>query len=109
MAEYVTVARTTDVPPGTSVVVEVGDLPIALAHVEGDGYYAIDDLCTHDGGPLGDCDLDGPQIECPRHGAVFEMSTGKAITLPATRPVPTYEVKIEGGAVSLLLEKVEES
>ena len=64
-------------------------------------FYAIEDQCTHDGGPLGEGKLDGAtgQIVCPRHGARFDLRTGAALTLPAIEPVPVYEVRIEGGDI----------
>lgn len=108
MAEWVTIAQIAELPEGRGVVAETLGHRIALFRV-GDDVYAIGDRCSHAEASLAEGEVFEGEVECPRHGAVFEMSTGKAITLPATRPVPTYEVKIEGGAVSLLLEKVEES
>jgi 3-phenylpropionate/trans-cinnamate dioxygenase ferredoxin subunit len=75
---------------------------IALANVDGE-YYAIDDVCTHDGGPLGEGELIGEQVECPRHGARFDVRTGKAMTLPAIFPVKSYPVRIEGDAIQIEL------
>lgn len=98
---FVTVATVTDIPPGQAIVVEVDDLAIALCHVEGEGYFAIDDLCTHDGGPLGDCDLDGAQIECPRHGARFDVRSGAALSLPAIVPVRSYPVRVDGEQIQI--------
>jgi 3-phenylpropionate/trans-cinnamate dioxygenase ferredoxin subunit len=68
-------------------------------------FYAIDDVCTHDGGPLGEGELDGEQIECPRHGARFDVRTGKAVTFPAVHPVGTWPVKVE--VKDVLVEKKE--
>ena len=68
--------------PPVDVLVEVEDRLIVLTHVEGK-YYAIDDVCTHDGGPLSDGVLSGHAIACPRHGAKFDIRTGKALTMPA--------------------------
>lgn len=104
MAEFTYVARASRIPPGTAITIDVDyDLSIALAHVEGEGFYAIDNICTHDGGPLGDCDLDGSSIECPRHGALFDVRTGKALTLPAILPVNTYAVRVVGDEVQVEL------
>jgi 3-phenylpropionate/trans-cinnamate dioxygenase ferredoxin subunit len=75
---------------------------IALANVDGE-YYAIDDVCTHDGGPLGEGELIGEQVECPRHGARFDVRTGKAMTLPAIFPVKSYPVRIEGDEIQIEL------
>jgi 3-phenylpropionate/trans-cinnamate dioxygenase ferredoxin component len=67
-------------------------------HLDGE-FYALDDCCTHDGGPLGEGDIDGFQIICPRHGARFDIRTGQAMTMPAVQATPAHEVKIEGDDV----------
>ena len=100
MADFVTVAKADDIPPGQVRVYEVGDRRIALCNVEGT-LYAIDDVCTHDGGPLDQGELAGEQIECPRHGARFDVRTGRALTLPAVRPVRTYPVQVKGNEVMI--------
>ena len=58
-------------------------------------------MCTHDGGSLDASELDGCRIMCPRHGAFFDVTTGKALTLPAVSPLPTYDVRVDGDAISL--------
>ena len=68
---------------------------LALARVDGD-IYCIDNICTHDGGPLGEGELEGTALECPRHGARFDVCTGRALSFPAVVPVNAYDVKIEG-------------
>lgn len=88
-------AKLTDVPPGRVIVVEIGDEDVALCNVDGQ-VYAIANVCTHDDGPLGTGYLLGDEIECPRHGARFNVRTGAVRTLPAIIPIPTFEVKIEG-------------
>lgn len=98
MADFVTVAKADDIPPGQVRVCEVGDRRIALCNVGGT-LYAIDDVCTHDGGPLDQGELSGGQIECPRHGARFDVRTGRALTLPAVRPVGIYPVQVKGNEV----------
>lgn len=95
MADFVKVARTADIEPGRAKVFEVNGKRIALCNVEGE-LFAIDDVCTHDGGPLGEGELFGYAIECPRHGARFDVRTGKVLALPAVRPVAAYPLKIEG-------------
>jgi len=100
MAGWLTVAREGDVPPGGVKIVESGRQRLALCNVEGK-YYAIDDVCTHDGGPLDQGELDGDEIECPRHGARFDVTTGRATCMPAIMPVKTYGVRIEGGEVQV--------
>ncbi len=92
------VCALTDVPVGEVRAVTCGERSIALANVGGD-LYAIDNLCTHDGGPLGDGRLDGDRVLCPRHGAAFDSRSGRSLTLPAVRGVHSYEVTIEGADV----------
>lgn len=95
---FVRLARTGEIPPGEVRVFQVGERSIALCNVDGT-FYAIDDVCTHDGGPLGEGQLEGDQIECPRHGARFDVRTGRAVVLPAIRPVATYPVQVQGDEI----------
>jgi len=95
---FVNVAHLSDIAPGEVRVFEIEGEDIALCNIDGE-IYAIADLCTHDDGPLGQGHLHGDQIECPRHGARFDVRSGKALTLPAVVPIPTFEVKIEGDEV----------
>ena len=95
-----TVAKVGDLQPGTAKAVDVGDKRIALCNVDGE-YYAIEDVCTHDGGPLDQGVLIDNLIECPRHGAMFDVTTGKAMTLPAVFPVDTYDVRVEGQEIQV--------
>ena len=97
---FESVAKVSDTPPGTISVHDVGGVRIALCNVNG-RFYAIDDVCTHDGGPLDQGELDGEQVECPRHGAKFDVTTGRATVLPAVRPVKTYRVEIVGDDVKV--------
>lgn len=97
---WVQVGSETDVAAGEAVVVEAGGKQLALCNT-GEGLYAIDDICTHDGGPLDQGKLDGKQIECPRHGARFDVTTGRALCLPAVRPVRTYPVRVHDGTVEV--------
>mgnify|MGYP001081421612 FL=1 len=92
---FVKAASVDEVPPGRVKVVEVKDEDVALCNVEGQ-IYAVADICTHDGGSLGAGYLLGDEIECPRHGARFNVRTGEAKTLPAIVPIPTFEVRVEG-------------
>ena len=97
---FVTVARVGEIPEGGVKLVRVDDQTIAVFHIDG-GYYAIDDICTHDGGPLAEGRLEGEVIECPRHGARFNVKTGEVLSLPATVPVPTYAVRVEGDEIQV--------
>jgi 3-phenylpropionate/trans-cinnamate dioxygenase ferredoxin subunit len=89
------VARKSEIPPGAMRRVEVGETVVLLCNVDG-AIYAIEDVCTHDGGPLDQGQLEGCRIMCPRHGAYFDVATGAALTLPAITPVQTYRVDVEG-------------
>jgi len=91
-------ANVGDIPPGQVRVVEVGDEEIALCNVGGE-FFAVANLCTHDGGPLGQGEVLDHQVECPRHGARFDVRSGQVKALPAVQPIPTYEVKVEGDEV----------
>jgi 3-phenylpropionate/trans-cinnamate dioxygenase ferredoxin subunit len=100
MSEFVKVARLGELPPGSKSLVDIDGRAIALFHV-GDAVYAIDDICTHDGGPLAEGRLCGHEIECPRHGARFDVRTGAPLCMPAFEPVTTHEVKIQGDDIWL--------
>jgi 3-phenylpropionate/trans-cinnamate dioxygenase ferredoxin component len=89
--------------PGRELV-EVEDRLVALFHVGGK-FYAIDDVCTHDGGPLAEGVLEGFAIACPRHGAKFDIRDGRALTMPATQPTVAHEVKVEGNDVFVRLKQ----
>lgn len=94
------VATTADVAPGQARVFVVDEVSIALCNVNGK-FYAVDNLCTHDNGPLGEGRLIGDLIECPRHGARFDVKTGQWRALPAVRPIRTYPVQVEGSEVEV--------
>ncbi len=97
---FVRVAALEDVPSGRAQVFEVSAKRIAVCHSDA-GVYAIDDRCTHDNGPLGEGELNDGEIECPRHGARFDIKTGKALCFPAVGAVKTYPVEIRDGDIWL--------
>jgi nitrite reductase/ring-hydroxylating ferredoxin subunit len=99
-ARWITVASSADIPLGSRRVLRLDDQPIAVFHLE-EGWYAIDDVCTHDGGPVAEGRLEGCIIECPRHGATFDVRTGAALTFPAVSPVATYAVRVVGDDVQV--------
>ncbi|HEY3675098.1 MAG TPA: non-heme iron oxygenase ferredoxin subunit [Candidatus Tumulicola sp.] len=94
------IARASDVAPGTTHRVVVEGQEVLLCNVDGN-FFAIEDVCTHDGGPLDQGDLEGACIVCPRHGATFDVRTGAALTLPAVVPLITYAIKEEAGDIYL--------
>jgi 3-phenylpropionate/trans-cinnamate dioxygenase ferredoxin subunit len=100
---FVKAAKVSDIPPGRIRVVELEEEDVALCNVDGE-IYAVANVCTHDGGPLGDGYLLGDEIECPRHGARFNVRTGEVKSLPAIMPIPTLEVKIEGDEIWIDIE-----
>jgi 3-phenylpropionate/trans-cinnamate dioxygenase ferredoxin component len=104
MSDFVAAAKTSEVPDPGKLLVEVDERLVVLIHAA-DHWYALDDVCTHDGGPLSEGPLDpaAGTIACPRHGAKFDIQTGAALTMPATKPTVAHEVKIEDGQVFVRL------
>ena len=98
MSDWVRVASVGECPPGKLRGVEVDGQLIVLANVEG-SFYALQDRCTHQDYPLSDGELDGTRLECIYHGARYDVRTGRAVQLPAIRPVKTYEVEVRGDDV----------
>ncbi|MCC6904894.1 MAG: non-heme iron oxygenase ferredoxin subunit [Anaerolineae bacterium] len=98
MADLIRVAALEDVPPGGRLVVEVRNVWIVIFNVGG-RLYAVEDICTHDDGPLAEGELDDHEIMCPRHGARFDIRTGRVLSMPATKPVRRFEVRAEGNDV----------
>ena len=98
MAEFEKVSETDEIDPGGRKSIIVDDVPVLLLRV-GDEYYAIEDVCTHDGQPLTDGPLIGCEITCPRHGARFDVRSGKPLFMPATEAVATYEVEVRNDGV----------
>ena len=103
MSEFTTVTRVEELTPGQVEVFEVGDEFVAVANVDG-VFYAFADVCTHDDGPLVEGELEGCVVTCPRHGARFDVSTGKALSMPAIAPLPTFEVRVVNGEVQVRVE-----
>jgi 3-phenylpropionate/trans-cinnamate dioxygenase ferredoxin subunit len=99
MSDFIDVYAAADLPDPGKVTLALDDRMVVLFHVDGE-FHCIDDVCTHDGGPLGDGEMCGHwAIACPRHGAQFDIRTGKALTMPATEDTVVHDVKIEGGRV----------
>lgn len=101
--EYVRLAAEAEIPEGEARVFEAEGTPILVCRVEG-MLYAIDDRCTHDDGPLGDGFLEGCEVECPRHGARFDVRTGQATRMPAAAPVRSFPLKVVDGQVLVEVE-----
>jgi 3-phenylpropionate/trans-cinnamate dioxygenase ferredoxin subunit len=103
MPEFVKVGKAGDVAPGTVRVFQANGRRLALCNVDGE-LFAVDDICTHDGGDLGDGELDGFAIECPRHGARFDVRNGEVMAFPAVKGVNGYPVKVEGDDILVALD-----
>ena len=98
MPEFVKVATIDEVPPGRARLIEVNGNEIAVFNLDG-AIHAIDNSCTHVGGPLCEGEVNGSDVTCPWHGAVFDITTGRAVGPPAFEAVNRYEVRIEGSDV----------
>lgn len=92
------VAKVSELAPGQMRLLRLGSVRVALCNVGG-VFYAVEDLCTHDDGPLGEGALRGHELECPRHGGRFDVRSGAATRMPAVVPVRTFPVRVEGDAV----------
>jgi len=98
MSDFEKVASLDEIPPGDRKSILVDETPALLLRI-GNDFYAIEDVCTHDGQPLTDGPLNGCEITCPRHGARFDIRTGKPTCMPATEPVRTFEIEIRDNGV----------
>lgn len=97
---YYPVVAVEDLPNGERLFLEIDDQPVVVFNIAGK-FFAIGDVCTHDNGPLGEGDLEGYEIICPRHGARFDVRTGKATHLPAVLPTTYYPIRVNEGMVEI--------
>ncbi len=102
MGQLIKVAEVNDVPPGTAKAVEAEGRRIALFN-GGDSYYAIDDACTHRGGPLSEGEVEGTVVTCPLHGATYDITTGNVLGPPAPEGVISYRVQVDGNDIKVEL------
>lgn len=93
--EFIPVATVEELPNGERIILQIDDLVIAIFNIAGQ-YFAIEDVCSHDDGPVAEGELMEYEIECPRHGALFDVRTGKALTLPAVVDIPAYPIRVNG-------------
>src|SRR5512138_2353225 len=98
--EYLEIAPASELPPGERLFVEIEGKPIVIFNIAGQ-YYSIADVCSHDDGPVGEGTLENYSITCPRHGAQFDVRTGKVLQMPAVVDIPAYPVKIADGMLQL--------
>ena len=98
--EYIAVGSVNELHDGQRLFVEIDDASIVIMNIAGN-YYAIADVCSHDDGPVGEGNIEGFEIICPRHGARFDIRTGKVISLPAFVDIPAYPVRLVGGQIEI--------
>lgn len=99
---FVQVARISELPDPGKMVLEIDDRLVVLVCRDGE-YFCIDDVCTHDGGPLSDGEMEDHCLICPRHGAKFDFRTGEALCMPATEPTKSHEVRLDGDQILIRL------
>lgn len=102
--EFMEIAPASELPNGERLFVEIEGKSIVIFNIA-DQFFAIGDICSHDDGPLGDGDLEGYNIVCPRHGAEFDVRTGKVMQMPAVVDIPAYPVKVEDGMIQIGMPK----
>lgn len=106
-SRWIEVAAADEIAEGEVRTYEVEGERIAIARTDG-GLHAVQNVCSHDDGPLGDGIVEGYCIVCPRHGAKFDVRTGEALTMPAVSPIESFPVKEEAGMILLALpERIE--
>jgi 3-phenylpropionate/trans-cinnamate dioxygenase ferredoxin component len=104
VTNYVEVALEEEIPVNERLFLEIDGVPVVLINLAGK-LFAVGDVCTHDNGPVGDGELDGYEIICPRHGARFDIRNGRAVRAPAFSDIPSFSVKTENGKVFLGIKK----
>ena len=102
--EFVEIAPASELPNGQRLFVEVADRPLVIFNIAGQ-FFAIGDVCTHDDGPLGDGDIEGFNVVCPRHGGEFDVRTGKVMQMPAVVDIPAYPVRVVAGMIQVGIPK----
>ena len=102
--EFYEIATVDDLPNGERLFIEIDENFLVVFNIAGH-FYAIEDLCSHDDGPLGDGDLEGHEVVCPRHGARFDVRSGKALTLPAVEDISAYPVRLRDDKIDVGLPK----
>jgi 3-phenylpropionate/trans-cinnamate dioxygenase ferredoxin subunit len=102
--EFVDIAPASELPNGERLFLEIEGRAIVIFNIA-DQLFAIGDVCTHDDGPLGDGDLEGYNIVCPRHGAEFDVRNGKVMQMPAVVDIPAYPVRVVDGMIQVGVPK----
>jgi len=102
--EYLEIIPSDQLPEGERIFLEVGGKSIVIFNLAG-ALFAIGDVCSHDNGPVGDGEIEESEIICPRHGARFDIRTGKATSLPAVKDIPSYPVRVVEGMIEIGMPK----
>lgn len=100
MAKFVRVATTDEIPAGSGKFFDVDGEPVAIFHVD-DNFYATSDVCTHEEASLSEGELEGEEVECPMHGARFNVRTGAVLCLPAVTKLQTFPVRVVGKDIEI--------
>ena len=102
--EFLEIAPASELPNGERLFVEVGGRQIVIFNIAGQ-LFSIGDVCSHDDGPVGEGEIEGFNIVCPRHGGEFDVKTGKAMQLPAVVDIPAYPVRVADGMIQIGIPK----
>ena len=102
--EFLDIAPASELPNGERLFVEIEGKPLVIFNIAGQ-FFSIADICSHDDGPVGEGDIEGYTITCPRHGGEFDVQTGKALQLPAVVDIPAYPVKVVDGMIQVGMPK----
>jgi len=98
--EFIPVGGVKELREGERLFIDIDETPIMILNIAGN-YFAIADVCSHDDGPVGEGNIEGFEIICPRHGARFDIRTGKALALPAFVDIPVYPVRVVGDQIEV--------
>jgi len=102
--EYYEIAPARELPPGERLFIEIEGQSLVIFNIAGQ-FFSIADICSHDDGPVGEGDLEGYNVVCPRHGGEFDVRTGKAVQLPVVVDIPAYPVQVRDGNIYIGLPK----
>ena len=104
--EFISIGSVDEIREGERLFIEIDENPIMILNIAGN-YYAIGDVCSHDGGPVGEGNLEGFEIICTRHGARFDVRTGKVLALPAFVDIPAYPVRVVADQIEIGIPNTE--
>ena len=98
--QFIEIAPVSELPNGERLFIEIEGRALVIFNIAGQ-YFAIGDVCSHDDGPVGDGELEGLNVVCPRHGGEFDVQTGKAVQMPAVVDIPAYAVRVVEGMIQV--------